>query len=87
MEWIIALVAGVLLPICFFLYTTIRDRRRDMIINENRFASIESRLTLQEQKLEIMVKDIHKIEKVLSEMTEMKISIAKIITILEERNK
>ncbi|KEA51856.1 hypothetical protein DT73_13050 [Mangrovibacter sp. MFB070] len=87
MEWIITVFATILLPICFFLYTTIRDRRKDMIINENRFASLESRLTLQEQKLETMVKDINEIEKVLSEITELKISIAKIITILEERNK
>lgn len=84
MEWILS---GILIPIIICLYTIYRDRKNDASLVEARFSSIESRITISEQQLSTLQKDVGEIEKIVTEITELKISIAKILTILEERSK
>jgi uncharacterized coiled-coil protein SlyX len=84
MEWIIG---SVLLPLIGFIWKIHRDIKDDNNKNEHRFVQIETRVTINEQKIQTLQKEISEIDKLVSELTEVKINIAKILTILEERQK
>lgn len=84
MEWIIG---SLFVPVVIFLWQIYRERRKDLIDNESRFSDIEIRVSLQEQKIISIENDISEIDKLIQDITELKINVARILTILEERDR
>jgi uridine kinase len=84
MEWILG---SVLIPLIGFIWKIHRDIKEDGRSTEHRFVQVEQRVTINEQKIQTLQKEISEIDKLVSELTEVKINIAKILTILEERSK
>lgn len=84
MEW---LIASVLVPLIGYIWKIHRDIKDDSKVTEQRFVVVEQRITITEQRINTLEKEISEIDKLVTELTEVKINIAKILTILEERSK
>lgn len=87
MEIIGAVVVPVVIFLVGFVYKLHSDSKSDTREIEGRLQELEKRVSINEEKIKNLQTDVRELDIIKQDLTEVKINIAKMLTILSERDK
>lgn len=79
MEWL-----ALAIPVLGFLWMLYRDKKKDSDDDIARITELETRVTVLEEKVSTVQKDLIAIERLQEEISQIKVSIARVLALLEK---